>query len=128
MSTDDLMVIAPSQQRVDIVRQYDVSAGKQQTIEMVAGDMVATRLDTAAPATAVLPLPQKLNGHRSLLMLQSAAPRPRWFHSLPPARSLSIEQMIQMVVRSQRLRCVVRAQTIVVCAERCSSRMRIPAR
>src|SRR5215510_3127713 len=77
MSTDDLLILGgASRQRLDVVRQFDAKAGAQRNIQTIAGDMVTTRLNTGVTTAGVMALPQKLNGERDLLMLQSGSAAP----------------------------------------------------
>jgi len=85
VSTDDLMVLGANQQRLDIVRQVDATAGSQANVKTTAGDMVLTRLDTAAAPATAMALPQKLNGERSLLLLQAGSAAPTEIPLAPTA-------------------------------------------
>ncbi|MGH9871572.1 MAG: DUF4214 domain-containing protein [Pyrinomonadaceae bacterium] len=76
MSTDDLAVLGANQQRVDIVRQVDAKAGPQTNVVTTAGDMVVTSLSTSGSPATAMALPQKVNGERSLLVLQSGSAAP----------------------------------------------------
>ena len=85
VSTDDLMVLSANQQRLDIVRQVDATAGSQANVRTTAGDMVLTTLNTAAAPVTALALPQKLNGERGLLLLQAGSASPTVIPFAPTA-------------------------------------------
>jgi hypothetical protein len=73
--TDDLLVLGGSN-KLEIVRQVDALVGAKANLPTTAGDMITISLDTAAAPAAVLALPQKLNGERSLLLLEAGRAAP----------------------------------------------------
>ncbi|HEY3037530.1 MAG TPA: VCBS repeat-containing protein, partial [Pyrinomonadaceae bacterium] len=69
--TDDLIVLGGSS-KVDIVRQIDTRTSAPASANLIGGDFTTTSLESAdAPAT--LALPQKLNGWRDLLVMESGS-------------------------------------------------------
>jgi Domain of unknown function (DUF4214) len=73
--TDDLLMLNASQSKLDIVRQVD-SQAPTQTQSLSSGDLSTTSLDVTAAPVAVLALPQKLNGERNLVLMQSGSATP----------------------------------------------------
>ncbi|MGZ5537274.1 MAG: FG-GAP repeat domain-containing protein, partial [Chthoniobacterales bacterium] len=73
--TDDLMLLDDSWQKVNIVHQADRNAGVKSAAPFT-DDLTTISLDVTGAPTAALALPQKLNGERSLLLLQAGSPSP----------------------------------------------------
>jgi hypothetical protein len=90
VGTEDLFVLGANQQKLDIVRQVD-AAYSQANVKTTAGDMVLTSLSTAAAPATVLALPQKLNGERSLLLLQAGSAAPTVV-PLAPTATITVDR------------------------------------
>jgi len=73
--TDDLLMLNASQSKLDIVRQVDSQAATQPQ-SLSSGDLSTTSLDVTAAPMAALLLPQKLNGERNLVVMQSGSAAP----------------------------------------------------
>jgi hypothetical protein len=74
--TDDLLLLNGGQNKLDVVRQIDGNtAAPTQTLSS-AGDLTTTSLDSTEAPVAVLAFPQKLNGERSLVLLQQGGVTP----------------------------------------------------
>jgi hypothetical protein len=74
--TDDLITLDGSQHKLSIVRQADSKAGIQGQSLSAAGDLTSVTLGVADAPAAVLALPQKLNGERSLVVMQAQSSSP----------------------------------------------------
>jgi predicted outer membrane repeat protein len=74
--TDDLLLLDGSQHKLNIVRQRDAQAGVQTEALASTNDLTTVSLDAADATEAVLALPQKLNGERSLVMMQRQTASP----------------------------------------------------
>jgi len=74
--TDDLLILNGSQSKLDIVRQLDGKSSSPTQSLATSGDMTTTSLDVTEAPAAVLALPQKLNGERSLVLLQNGSAAP----------------------------------------------------
>jgi hypothetical protein len=72
-SENDEVVITTSKSEVKIVRQTDVNKMPNSAAVALSGDIAQLSLDSASPAVAALQLPAKLNGERSMLVLQEGA-------------------------------------------------------
>jgi hypothetical protein len=89
--TDDLLVLNANQQKLEIVRQTDATAGPQTSALKTSGDMVTASLNsTGAPVTA-LALPQKLNGERSLLVMQAGS-APAIMIPMAPTATITVDR------------------------------------
>jgi hypothetical protein len=86
--TDDL-VVAGSLSELNIVRQIDRQTDPKNAAQAAAlsttGDMAEVSLSSVDAPIAVLPLPQKLNGERSVVVLQSQSAQPTIVPILPAA-------------------------------------------
>jgi predicted outer membrane repeat protein len=91
VGTDDLLVLGTNQQKLDIVRQTDTTAGPQTNSLKAAGDMVTTSLNTTAAPVTTLALPQKLNGERSLLVMQAGSTAPTVV-PLAPTATITVDR------------------------------------
>jgi predicted outer membrane repeat protein len=74
--TDDLLMLNSSQNKLDIVRQIGSTTAAQTQSLASTGDLATTSLDATDAPVGVLTLPQKLNGERSLVMLQQGSTSP----------------------------------------------------
>jgi hypothetical protein len=83
--TDDLLVLGGSEPKVNIVRQVGAQDSAQVESLTRSADLVEMNLDVADAPVAVLALPQKLNGERSLVVLQSGSSQPTIVPQAPTA-------------------------------------------
>jgi hypothetical protein len=91
VGTEDLLVLNANQQKLEIVRQVDAAAGPQTNTLKAAGDMVTTSLSASAAPVAVLALPQKLNGERSLLVMHAGSSAPTVV-PLAPTATITVDR------------------------------------
>ena len=89
--TDDLVTLDQSQNKLNIVRQTDGNAATQAQSASAGGDLTNTTLDTTAAPIAVLALPQKLNGERSLVVLQAQSASPT-IVPLAPTATINVDR------------------------------------
>ena len=80
-ATDDLLVLGGNERRLQIIRQAAETAKDELFVEAaqssgLAGDLVSINLDATDSPAAALALPQKLNGERSLVVLQAQSAQP----------------------------------------------------
>jgi predicted outer membrane repeat protein len=83
-STDDLMVLGGGS-KLDILRQVDNAKSAPASANLVGENFTTTSLDSAAAPASVLALPQKLNGERELVVMQSGDVHPSSVTIVPNA-------------------------------------------
>jgi hypothetical protein len=83
--TDDLMMLGESQPKLQIVRQLDANDGAQVEALEKGSDLTGVALDLPGAPAAVLALPQKLNGERDLVLLQTQSALPTIIPEAPTA-------------------------------------------
>jgi hypothetical protein len=74
--TDDLITLDQSEHKLNVVRQTDSNAGTLAQSLSGDGDLANITLDTTEAPIAVVALPQKLNGERSLVIMQAQSASP----------------------------------------------------
>jgi HYR domain/Domain of unknown function DUF11/Calx-beta domain len=74
--TDDLLLLARSERKLQIVRQVDIEDGLGSETALASRDLITHSVDLADAPAAVLALPQKLNGERSLVLLDAQSVSP----------------------------------------------------
>jgi predicted outer membrane repeat protein len=90
--TDDLLLPNGKDNTIEIVGQIDARGKGQIQPLSTASDLTAVSLDlVGAPAAAVLPLPRKLNGERSLVVMQSQSAAPT-IVPLAPAAVITVDR------------------------------------
>ena len=89
--TDDLVTLDQSQNKLNVVRQTDANSATQTQSASVGGDLTNTTLDTTEAPIAVLALPQKLNGERSLVVLQAQSASPT-IVPLAPTATITVDR------------------------------------
>jgi hypothetical protein len=83
--TDDLLLLNGSQNKLDLVRQVDSKAAAQSQSLSSTGDLSTISLDVTEVPMAVLAFPQKLNGERSLVVMQNGSASPTLVPLAPTA-------------------------------------------
>ncbi len=88
--TDDLMVVGGNKRSLQIVHQAQPNSKDGVLVESAqspgpAGDLASVNLDTNETPLAVLALPQKLNGERSVVVLQAQSAQPTIIPLAPTA-------------------------------------------
>ena len=82
--TDDLFVPISSERKLKILHQIDSTRGAA-VESLTAGDIAEVNLDVTSAPAAMLALPQKLNGERSIVLLQTGTADPTIISQAPTA-------------------------------------------